>query len=249
MRAAMQNELKIIYSKDPWRNIGGVTNLARGDGWFEFQGRVDEILPGGILFKGKFGQILTIHTDKEDSLHLVTSTDANGAAQRSTTVSASSSTSSSTRSASSVQDTSYQNKLIYGDDVFFVEGFPYPANIGQGFEQMLAFNGSYFTYTNGVQTVTVPRFIYGTPCQKILSAEEIAAMKSKADAAKKSVSDRVLKANQDAAGRGDAYGLLRMGERYRDGEGVDKDLAKARDYLQRAADAGSPTAADDLKKL
>ncbi len=42
---------------------------------------------------------------------------------------------------------------------------------------------------------------------------------------------------------------MRMGERYRDGEGVDKDLAKARQYLKRAADAGEQTAADELSRL
>jgi hypothetical protein len=61
--------------------------------------------------------------------------------------------------------------------------------------------------------------------------------------------NRVLKYNQDLADKGDEYGLLRMGERYRDGDGVPKDLAKAKDYLTRAAAAGSPTAADELKAL
>lgn len=63
------------------------------------------------------------------------------------------------------------------------------------------------------------------------------------------IKNRVLKANQDAADKGDEYGLLRMGERYRDGDGVPKDLTKARDYLTKAAAAGSPTAADELKQL
>jgi TPR repeat protein len=40
-----------------------------------------------------------------------------------------------------------------------------------------------------------------------------------------------------------------MSERYRDGDGVDKDLTKAREYLTKAADAGSPTAAEELKGL
>jgi hypothetical protein len=73
--------------------------------------------------------------------------------------------------------------------------------------------------------------------------------KEKEDAKKRAVTDRVLKSNQDAADKGDAYGLLRMGERYRDGEGVSKDLTKARDYLTKAAAAGSQTATDDLKIL
>lgn len=70
-----------------------------------------------------------------------------------------------------------------------------------------------------------------------------------ANAKKQAVADKVLKSNQDLADKGDAYGLLRMGERYRDGDGVPKDLTKARDYLTKAAASGSVTAADELKKL
>jgi TPR repeat protein len=40
-----------------------------------------------------------------------------------------------------------------------------------------------------------------------------------------------------------------MGERYRDGEGVPKDLSKARDYLTKASAAGSPSADNELKNL
>jgi hypothetical protein len=72
---------------------------------------------------------------------------------------------------------------------------------------------------------------------------------TKAAEQKKLADARALKVNQDAAAKGDLVGLLRMGERYRDGDGVEKDLAKAKDYLQRAAAAGSPTAADELKRL
>jgi hypothetical protein len=66
---------------------------------------------------------------------------------------------------------------------------------------------------------------------------------------KKSADAKVLKSNQELAEKGDAYGLLRMGERHRDGDGVEKDFAKARDYLQKAADAGSSTAKEELSKL
>jgi hypothetical protein len=84
--------------------------------------------------------------------------------------------------------------------------------------------------------------------QKALDDQRRAAAE-KADAAKKAVQAKVLKSNQDLADKGDAYGLLRMGESYRDGEGVPKDLAKAKDYLTKAAAAGSPTATDELSKL
>jgi len=75
------------------------------------------------------------------------------------------------------------------------------------------------------------------------------AAAEKADAAKTAVQAKVLKSNQDLADKGDEYGLLRMGERYRDGDGVPKDLAKAKDYLIKATTAGSPAAADELSKL
>ena len=71
----------------------------------------------------------------------------------------------------------------------------------------------------------------------------------KNDEQKKLNAAKALKYNQDAADKGDAYGLMRMGERYRDGEGVEKDLAKARDYLQHAAQAGSETAKAELANL
>jgi hypothetical protein len=103
--------------------------------------------------------------------------------------------------------------------------------------------------TNGivVETFTV-RTKQQRAAQKALDDQRRAAAE-KADAAKKAVQARVLKGNQDLADKGDAYGLLRMGESYRDGEGVPKDLAKARDYLTKAAAAGSPTATDELKQL
>jgi len=73
--------------------------------------------------------------------------------------------------------------------------------------------------------------------------------KEQQDLAKENAKKSALKYNQDAADKGDAYGLLRMGERYRYGEGVPKDLAKAKDYLTKAAAAGSPAAVEALKQL
>jgi TPR repeat protein len=40
-----------------------------------------------------------------------------------------------------------------------------------------------------------------------------------------------------------------MGERYLDGEGVPKDLDKAREYLTKAAQAGSAEAGAKLKEV
>ena len=60
---------------------------------------------------------------------------------------------------------------------------------------------------------------------------------------------RVLKSHQELADQGDRYGEYRMGLRYRDGDGVPKDLDKAREWLQKSADQGDTDAATELAKL
>jgi hypothetical protein len=66
---------------------------------------------------------------------------------------------------------------------------------------------------------------------------------------KAAVDARVLKSQQELAEQGDRYGEYRMGLRYRDGDGVPKDLDKAREWLQKAADQGDTDAATELAKL
>ncbi|HXR03212.1 MAG TPA: hypothetical protein VN836_00715 [Verrucomicrobiae bacterium] len=88
----------------------------------------------------------------------------------------------------------------------------------------------------------VADFVQKIEDAKIMAVEKVKQRKEAAE-------NKALKSNQDQAAKGDEYGLLRMGERYRDGDGVEKDLAKAKDYLTKAAAAGSPTATDELSKL
>lgn len=72
---------------------------------------------------------------------------------------------------------------------------------------------------------------------------------TKAPPTKSDVDARILKSQQELAAKGDAYGELHMGLRYRDGDGVEKNLAKAREWLQKAADQGDPDAFAALSKL
>ncbi|MGJ8562429.1 MAG: tetratricopeptide repeat protein [Alphaproteobacteria bacterium] len=51
------------------------------------------------------------------------------------------------------------------------------------------------------------------------------------------------------AKRYDVDGLFYMGKAYRDGAGVDQDLAKAREYLEAATEYEHPGAAEELAKL
>jgi TPR repeat protein len=84
---------------------------------------------------------------------------------------------------------------------------------------------------------------------QIVARQQVEKIRIQNQAAKEHAAEIALKSNQDAAAKGDVYGLLRMGERFRDGDGVEKDLVKARDYLQKAVDAGSITAKEELSKL
>jgi len=72
--------------------------------------------------------------------------------------------------------------------------------------------------------------------------QKIPETKAQADA-------RVLKWHQEQADKGDPYCEYRMGLHYRDGDGVPKDLDKAREWLQKSADQGDTDAATELAKL
>jgi len=63
------------------------------------------------------------------------------------------------------------------------------------------------------------------------------------------LSEKALKSNQEDADRGDAYGELRMGERYRDGDGVAKDPRLAREWLAKSAAQGNLAAKRELSEL
>lgn len=80
-------------------------------------------------------------------------------------------------------------------------------------------------------------------------ASRQAAQKQAEQALAKKLSASALAENERLAAQGDVYGELRMGERYLAGDGVAKDIFKARDYLQRAAEQGSQTAAEELNHL
>lgn len=236
--AVQQAELNKIYSKDPWRLINGSTNLARGYGWLEFQGVIMESRPDGVVFRGHYGPVLTLPYEK---------TRVAGATSIATGETSVNHQKVQTQSSASVN---YQVENDPDADIFFVANFPYSSRLSAAYQEMMAFDDGYYTYTNNLQeVVTVHKLNYGTPCVKIWSQDELTAEQRKQEAKKQAAQDKILKSNQDAAERGDTYGLLRMGERYRDGEGVTKDLTKARTYLSKAADAGSVTAAEDLSKL
>lgn len=210
--------------RDPWRVIDGTTFYAKGDDWVEFAGKVLEIQPGrGIRLEGNYNRI---------------------------------------GSGATMYFTGNSSAFNYE---FFVANFPYDVaegdmvSVSEGFTARKTSTYTYKTTAGGSRTIR--QIDYGTPyvppaltpeqIADAKAAQEKASVNAKANAAaqKQVTATRALKFNQDAAAKGDMFGLLRMGERYRDGDGVEKDLAKAKEYLQKSADAGSPTAKEELSKL
>jgi TPR repeat protein len=141
---------------------------------------------------------------------------------------------------------------------FFVANYPFEVvndHIISSSEHNMAFYVGTYTYStvNG-SSRTIQKLDYGVPCGVPLElikqqVEQSKVAKEKAEQAKLAAAEKALKYNQEQADKGDPTGLLRMAERYRDGEGVEKDLTKAKDFFQKAIDAGSPSAADELKRL
>ncbi len=77
-------------------------------------------------------------------------------------------------------------------------------------------------------------------------------LKAQDEARKKAMDEAQAKDlawNKLQAEKGDAYGQLRMGQRYRDGEGVAKDLVTARGWLSKSAYQGQPQARKELSEL
>jgi hypothetical protein len=97
--------------------------------------------------------------------------------------------------------------------------------------------------------ITIKKFNYGVCCEKLWSPEELAAARERSEAPKNAATAGALKFEQSQADKGDSYWLFHLGERYRDGNGVPKDLDKARDYFEKAKKAGNSNADDELKKL
>ncbi|HEX3988699.1 MAG TPA: hypothetical protein VHZ30_04650, partial [Verrucomicrobiae bacterium] len=140
------------------------------------------------------------------------------------------------------------------ETIFFIEGYPYEAEENQYIQTIAAKESGVYTYTTVLGgTSTIRRFVYGRVCSapvapppsvEQLQAQALAAKQKKEEAAAKG-----LKYDRDLANAGDGYGELRMGERYRDGDGVPKDSELARSWFAKAAAQGEPNAAKELAAL
>ena len=127
---------------------------------------------------------------------------------------------------------------------------PYTALALQSQEQVQA-RGILYAEENGLEVAAaqIKRWQETIAKQTAARIKREEAQKKLVDATTARVLARALQDNEDMAAQGDAYAEMRMGERYLAGDGVTKDLFKARAYLGMAAAHGNHTADQELTNL
>ena len=253
LMAERKAELYKIFSSDAWRTIDGATNYAGDKGWLEIQGFVTSTTPDGTFISGAWGPVLSINI-KVDTYSRNVRTETSTAKYNESFKGKASNAKYSANSQTTYSEEGEAIRLkvvdCSGPDnierKFILKNLPVSCLETDDFgnvviREKMAFYAGTFTNNSGV----IPLFDYGVPCAKIWSAAELAEIQAKKDAPK----NAALEYDKKLAAKGDPYGLLRMGERSRDGDGVHKDLVMAKTYLTQAAAAGSQTAADELSQL
>jgi hypothetical protein len=228
---------------DPIRRVDTLLVAANGPGFAKFWGSVTSAGPGGLLLAGSYTcklrppDLLTLISPPEGRLAVLQRLSVRG----------------------------YGNVVGAFSGTFVLTNFP-PGRFLPG--DSFKFQDPWWARVSGIVTVSTTNFDrmkgaftisttnyhsldYGEVV--VLTDEQKASAKAAAqksvDEQARSLQDKALKSNQDAADKGDAYGQLRMGQRYRDGDGVPKDLAKAKEYFAKAAAQGDKQAANSLEQL
>ncbi|MEI6074444.1 MAG: hypothetical protein WCS94_02645 [Verrucomicrobiota bacterium] len=134
-----------------------------------------------------------------------------------------------------------------------LQNFPIQIELGDAAENMLRLQfhnlkfGPLDTILFEVPTgyrcfADVHEMLHGGPA--ITASSASATPETKAD-----VTARIIKSQQELADKGDADAQLRMGLRYRDGDGMPRDLDLARELLQDSANQGNAEASVALARL
>lgn len=130
---------------------------------------------------------------------------------------------------------------------FFVANFPYERADGETIsatENFTAKEAGVHEYATAIGSHrTIRKLDYGrrAPAPRLHkpSVAQQQLREAKAAQQKAALEAKVLAYHQQLAEKGDAYGLCQMGLRYLSGNGVEKDEARGRALLRRAADEGS----------
>jgi len=123
---------------------------------------------------------------------------------------------------------------------FFLSNYPRQVAIGQAlsrYDRLVAMKSG--------DKNNMPDLEYGA----VYVPELTEAQKAQLSQAKVNSANKVLAWQKELAEKGDAYGQYKMGMRYLNGDGVDKDAEKGKDFLTKAAAQGNRDAADELKIL
>ena len=230
-QAAVQQRLAAL-KKAPWRIVKGATNNINDPGWFHFAGRVLRVYPGCIRVEGSISSLAT-----ENNLGRL---DTAGSVMKAPMA------------------------LLPGNvltrQIFVVTNFPYVLASGDTINFLdyhMAKDAGVFaaptTSTNHTERTDyedhegVHKYDYGKICpppQWFIEAEAAKAAK-----AKQTAMSATLKLDQEKAAEGRPLYHYRLGQRYLTGNGVETNLAKARELFQKSADQGNADAAAELKKL
>jgi TPR repeat protein len=141
---------------------------------------------------------------------------------------------------------SYGNGKQTNQGNFVLIRFPQTRAAGDTF----AYEKSWWAKDDGTTTfggATYHRLDYGEV--RPLTDQEKAARTKALDDKRAELMATTIAYYQKRAEDGDSDAQLRLGEIYRDGEGVPKDPAKARDYLAKAAAQGNKDARKALDRL
>ena len=213
---------KKLIPNDPWRQIDGETNYMSVDsGYVIFSGQIQEVTQNGIRVWGKYGNspqeeyfVLNFpyHFDAGESIDPEKRFAAfeNG-------------------NFSYITEDGYAKtiaKLIYGKPC----ARPTNADSVELAAQQLN-SKDIEQITNTIKNAATKQAEFNI-AKKALDA----AQKSFQDFLK-TTQDLALKSNQEQADKGDPFALRRMGERYRDGLGVEANLTKAAEYFKEADEA------------
>jgi len=260
--------LQFYEPTDPWRVLNGRVCYAKGQNWVEFVGEVIEVKNSGIFVHGHFGPPLDANSGERDFFvenfpHTIADGETITSIMR-------------MNASFSGETCVFTNNNTINGGVHTVRELDYgkiceapSADIVKKLKSFsIHFSGNHPEIEKKLSDNKIQQSNIGTRIsliqqdfeskranimyegdKKLALVEKEIADKHKAEANEKEKAKRekIVKYYQDLADKGDAAGMLRMGEIYRDGYGVEKDLAKAKIYLQKAADAGSPTAVDELK--
>jgi hypothetical protein len=135
-------------------------------------------------------------------------------------------------------------RIEMGDNDYFLHG--YKASSDRHYSGVRVRESGDYTYTTvNNSTRTIPSY---TLCSReeltdleikrkqVIQAQVKYSMLTK-NKATKIVNEKALNANIESAEKGECYGLRRMAERYRKGEGVEKNVEKADDLSKKADEA------------